>query len=337
MASTTSINLMLGFALIATAGRILAADVEKVNLRWTNDASGNFLNYEWKDPKIEGETYFNSMLKSLVSYEDETINVNIGAIGLRSFGDQEKVGKAQPWVQIALNLDKNVHFIMGSLETDHNAHEALIAEHRIFDDISEEGFQLRYLGSLVRTDFWLNWHKRETQKEAEQFEVGSTNKLATTYLDLDLQFIAHHIDGQKTEDTTSLRNNIAILGGAFKLPTPIEPIIGARVLSSSYKLNDAPDSKGVLREMFAGVNMPLSKERLVEARLSSVKGHDFNSLYGLKPYILEDYRYVELSYNQQFRSLPDANRYAAFGFRVRAESFSKKNHSTQEMTLAVHF
>lgn len=337
MALTTSTKLLLVLSLALNTSTGFAADVEKANLRWQNEASGNFLNYEWKDPTIEGETYLNSMLKSVLSYQEQDFSVKIGAIGLRSFGDHDKVGNASPWLQIALNIDKHMLFIMGSLETDHNAHEALIAGHRIFDDVSEEGFQLRYLGSLVRTDFWLNWHKRETQKEAEQFEVGSTNKLATSYLDIDLQFIAHHIDGQKTEDTTSLRNNIATFGGTLKLPTEIQPLLGARILTSSHKLNDAKVVKGVLREIFAGVNLQLPRERLVETKVASIKGHDFHSLFGLRPYVLDDYSYFEVSYNQRFRSLSEGNRFAEFGFRARAERFAKKNHSTQELTLGVSF
>jgi hypothetical protein len=337
MALITSTNSALMIFLIIWTSKGWAADIEKANLKWTNDASANFLNYEWKDPETEGETYFNSMLKSLMSYEDESFKVKLGAIGLRSFGDEKKAGKVEPWVQIALNFDKNVHFIMGTLETDHKAHEALLAKQRLFDDLTEEGFQIRFLGTIIRSDFWLNWHKRETQNEAEQFEVGSTNSLTTSYVDLDLQFIAHHIDGQKTKDTTSLRNNIASIGGSLKLPTTIEPRLGGRLLSSSYKLNDASSANGVMREMFLGVNMPLSKDRLITAQISSVKGHDFKSIYGLKPYGLDEYDFLEVSYSQEFSVSQEASRYATFGFRARAERFANESHSTQEMTLAVHF
>jgi hypothetical protein len=337
MALITSTKSVLTIFLLISTSRGWATETEKTDLKWTNDASTNFLNYEWKDSKTEGETYFNSTLKSLVSHENEAFKVKLGAIGLRSFGDEEKVGKAEPWVQIALNLDKNMHFIMGTLDTAHEAHEALLAKQRLFDDLTEEGFQLRYLGPLVKTDFWLNWHRRESQKEAEQFEVGSTNRLTTDYVDLDLQFIAHHIDGQKTDDTTSLRNNIASIGGSLKLPTTIESRLGGRLLSSSYKLNNASRTNGIMREMFLGVNLALSKERIIAAQISSVKGHDFESIYGLQPYSLEEYDYLEISYSQEFRPTPETTRYASFGFRARGERFAKETHSTQEMTLAVHF
>jgi hypothetical protein len=337
MSPRSAIAFAIKLVLCLNANTGFAAELESAKLTWANEVSGNFLNYEWKDPKVEGETYFNSKVKSVVAHEDGSFEVTLGALGIRNFGDEEKSGDAEPWVQLKLNIEKQLYFIMGSLNTDHNAHESLLAKHQIFEDLSEEGFQLRFFGQLVHSDFWLNWQRRETEKKAEQFAVGSINKLTTSYLDLDLQFLAHHIDGQKTEDKTSLRNNIALFGGTLKLPTPIQPLLGARVLSSGYKLNDGAESKGLAREMFTGLNITLPNERLLEARLSSVEGHDFSSLYGLKPYSLDSYKFFEIGYKQKFIAISNAKKFATFGFRARSENFAQKNHSTQEMSLAVNF
>lgn len=317
------------FSLVSSPG--LAVDIDGPKLTWENRAQVGFLNYEWRDKTVEGATYFNSILTSVLAFKRQQHTVGFGVRGIRRFGDEQEKGEVQPWLQINTVVSENLWVIAGSLDNDQNFHQAVISEARGYEDIVEEGLQLRQQSKYFRGDHWINWHRKESADKTEAFEVGSVNRFSVDYLNADLQLLANHVDGQKTEDPTSLRNNVAVGGLSLNYPGIISPVFGGRVMGSTWCLNDEKELAGKGVEVYLSLNTKFESQASLVTTVSSFRGEDFRSQGGLAPYGQDRYQFAEISYVRM------AVNELELILRVRAESFRDKTHTTQQIQIGMNF
>ena len=322
----TTILLLLASAHIANAAET------GVEYRIVNHPTFYFINYEWKDDVVAGQTHFGLNLRSFVEVTNESVIVEIGFYAQRKFGDKEIEGVLSPWVKIILSPCSSCQFNLGTIDPDHQVHRALISAERRFVFDPEEGFQFKWSRLLHRGDFWLNWKERETKSQAESFEVGVAVAVEMPYFHLKMDGIAHHIDGQLTTDKTSLRNNILVAGGGPSYQfEAFRARMGFQAFESSYLLNDLPKVSGDGREGYAEIFFNSSKHQKFGLRYAEYKGANFISRDGLKPYTLAYYSYVEFLVEKKVENLIDA------GFKVRSERFKSDYHSSQEVFISAYF
>lgn len=312
--------------LVATCPLALAEDTPSDS--WYHQAQFEFLNYEWADDQVRGETLLLTQIES--RYQQHLASdavLAVGALGQRYFGDR-RAGYLYPLLQLSLQPARKLHINFGTLERDHRAHEFLLARPQIFTDAVEEGVQMTVRSSVWTSDHWLNWKRRESKDQAESFDIGAVNRWEFAYAAFDLQGFANHVDGQMTTDNTSLRAYRGIAGASVRYATySTDSELGARALGSTYALNGAGTIKGTGVQPFVKFRYYFGPESFLNLELAHLDGENLLAPEGLPTYATGKYSYVELLYQNQITSG------GMFRAVARAEQFHEKMQTTQELSL----
>ena len=198
-------------------------------------------NREWFSAPVDGSTNFGWVTPLTLSYQAESaIRFEAGLVAAYDYGYRDDVDKAEPILRLDYRPNERHQFTFGTLYSNHQMHPALIDASRIFRTNVEQGLQYRHSGEQLLVDAWSNWQIKESDVDAEQFEVALSLEFPLRQdFQVRLMMVENHIGGQQTLDQTELRNTgfaVTLFRGVNWISTH-DSLISATWISSYYDLS----------------------------------------------------------------------------------------------------
>jgi len=250
--------------------------------------------------ELEGRTFFGGIAPVRLRHAlTENIRVELGVIAGQDFGEDDALSDVDPWARISYSTDNDVHVIAGTLVQTHWAHQALLDDTTRFQDLTEQGFQIRADREAFKHDSWINWRIKEGEIRAEEFEMGTTSqvRLFDDLVRLDGQMVWSHAGGQISQSRRVDNDVAASLGGSVGTSNVFgwDRVSTARVGANGFyslqdrKLQDATDGSGWEIYSFADVDMG---ERIwMRFGAGYFDSQDFNTAVGDPLYNFDSYGY----------------------------------------------
>lgn len=177
-----------------------------------------FNNHEWASETDTGYTQYGWYAPVAMTIKPSNdVSLSLGYGLLYNYGDQEDLDSSDPFLRLTYSPNRFDRVVLGTLESGHNIHPALIDLSRLFESNVEQGAQWLHQSPKLRTDFWFNWRIKETEETAEEFEVAMTSEYDFGPFTNYAAVVANHRGGELTEDHSELRNYGAHFGMGYHL------------------------------------------------------------------------------------------------------------------------
>ena len=202
-------------------------------------------NIEYNTPERTGETFFGSSGSARLFYRPiPQMLFEIGAYGLRRFGDTKFLSLAIPFIR-AQYITELISFTMGSLSTSdgHLLPDLLYRQEYRFDPGLEEGMQLIMHGPHINWEIWGAWDSLDLSTEREHFTAGSAVSISTTHFSFPLYLTADHTGGELFNSGVPVQEHFggaAGIGFNFPIDAGIGAVFGQiLVAGSDYRIRTA--------------------------------------------------------------------------------------------------
>jgi hypothetical protein len=139
---------------------------------------------------------------------NERVRVSIGAVGNQRFGSEKAFEQIRPVISLTV-LGAKSAFVFGTLPPrpvtspmgpdrggPHGLLPPLQRETLTFDRPHEAGLAWIFTGATIRSQFWLNWQRLNTEAHRERFDGGVNLSVRTRRLTLPVQVHVVHEGGQ---------------------------------------------------------------------------------------------------------------------------------------------
>ena len=176
---------------------LLSLSVENTNFVFNSEYFNNF---------NVGHTLLGYFIKPEVTYKPfEKVNFS-GGVFIQSYFGEKSLTKFRPVFSINYKASKHTNIIFGDISgtINHNLPEPVFNTELYLTENIENGLQILYKGTRLKTDFWVNWEQFIFPDSSfpEIFTAGLSNVLRLTRIeskhDFSLKFsgIATHTGGQ---------------------------------------------------------------------------------------------------------------------------------------------
>jgi hypothetical protein len=170
-------------------------------------SSINFVrNNEYFNPITEGYTLLGFFFRpQLVYTPTQKVTLRAGTHLLKYWGT-EKFSQVKPLFSVSLNLTKSTTLTLGSLSGSdkHRFYDPHFSDEGLYNEYSEDGFQLATTKKHIFNDMWLNWENfifkgdstREIIAFGESFIYTSSQITDFMNFEIPLQLQLKHFGGQ---------------------------------------------------------------------------------------------------------------------------------------------
>jgi hypothetical protein len=195
-------------------------------------------NIEYTTPERTGETYFGSSGSARLFYRPvPQMLFEMGAYGLRRFGDPQSVSLALPFLRATFSSDI-MTFTMGSLSTAemHFLPDLLYCQEFRYDPGMEEGMQLDMRGRNIKWEIWGAWDSLDTPNEREHFTAGSALFYSIPNWSFPLYLTVDHTGGELFNSGEPVEEHFGGATGAdvtYPLQGSLRQIFGDILLAGS--------------------------------------------------------------------------------------------------------
>lgn len=250
--------------------------------------------------ELEGQTFFGAIVPVRIRHAlSEALQVELGVVAGHDFGEDEALSDVDPWARVSYSADNDVYLIAGTLVRTHWAHQALLDDTIRFQDLTEQGFQIRADRDSFKHDSWINWRIKEGAIRAEEFEVGTTSqiRLFDDVLRLDGQMVWSHAGGQISESRRVDNDVAAVIGGSVGGADVLgwDRVRTARIGVNGFyslrdrKLQDATDGSGF--EVYGFTDIDVRKNVWMRFGAGYFDSQDFNTQLGDPLFNFDNYGY----------------------------------------------
>jgi hypothetical protein len=195
-------------------------------------------NIEYTTAERTGETYYGSSGSARLFYRPvPRMLFEIGAYGLRRFGDPQSLSLALPFFRAQYTSDI-MTFTMGSLSTAdaHFLPDLLYCQEFRFDPGLEEGMQLDLQGKHVHGEIWGVWDSLDSPTEREHFTAGSAVSYSIANYSFPFYLTADHTGGELFNSGAPVEEHFGGATGVdfnYPLPGCIRSVFGEILLAGT--------------------------------------------------------------------------------------------------------
>ena len=254
--------------------------------------------------ELDGQTFFGAVAPVRLRHAfTDAVSLELGVVAGHDFGDDDALSDVDPLVRIAIKPTETSAIVAGTLISSHWAHQALFDDTNALRDLSEQGLQVRIDRTRFRHDSWVNWRVEEGEVDPEEFEIGSTSRVALAggRVGLDAQVLYTHAGGQ-ISTSRRVDNDFAVMGGASLATGPVWDGRFADLRAGLNGFYSVRDRKGESATNGSGVEAYLQADADLTDRLRTrlgagyFNGSDYTAPKGDPLYQFDDYTWARGSF-----------------------------------------
>jgi hypothetical protein len=218
-------------------------------------------NIEYTTAERTGETFFGSSGSVRLFYRPvPQMLFEIGAYGLRRFGDDQFLSLSLPFIRAQFTAEI-MTFTMGALSTSdgHLLPDLLYRQEYRFDPGLEEGMQLNMQSRHVNWELWSVWDSLDLPTEREHFSAGNAVTLSMGRFSFPFYLTADHTGGELFNSGEPVQEHF---GGAtgigfnFPVEAGVRAVFGQILLAGSdYRIRMGNGETGQGDGIFANVGI----------------------------------------------------------------------------------
>ncbi len=283
---------------------------------FTGDMLGYINNLEYFNKHRKGILHLGTFGNLRLSYRpDKPFSFSLGIHMRKAYGDKKFFSGVLPLLSVQYNHN-NYYLTIGELysKNQHGLLDAMLREQYLYDPAVEEGFQIRYTGTLFATDVWLSSDLLNSARHREHLGFGNHTTIRPGPFTISCMIYWDHFGGQIYEHPGDpVRDNVTGSGGisyTHAINHKIDALgieLYAIASTTTHDRKNEPFRKG-----WGGISRLWLSFYDFEASILFYKGHNYETWRGNTIYHTnKPYYHLELKRHLSFGD----NLFLEFGFR----------------------